>query len=287
MNRLALAAAVQRGRRALIEAGISPDDAERDAALLARGLTGWSAAEWLVRRHDIAPPDFADRFFALIARRAAREPIAYITGEREFYGRPFTVTPQVLIPRPETELLVEEARRCAAEWTAPTILDLGTGSGCIAVTLALECPDARVIATDDSAAALAIARANAVRLGASHRIEFREGAYLAGVSAPIDLLVSNPPYVAEGDRGTLPRDVADYEPAAALFGGADGLDVVRCLVPLAARGLAPAGWLLLEIGQGQDERVREIVAAADGLTLDRIRPDLQGIPRVVVARRRT
>ena len=132
-----------------------------------------------------------------------------------------------------------------------------------------------------------MARANAARLGAAGQIEFREGPYLAGAIDPVDLLVTNPPYVAEADRASLPREVAEYEPAAALFAGAAGLDVIRCVLAVAARSLSPDGWLIVEIGQGQSDRVREMIDRTAGLSLERIRPDLQGIPRVVVARRPT
>jgi release factor glutamine methyltransferase len=279
MNRLALAAAVQRGRRALIEAGISPDDAERDAALLARGLTGWSAAEWLVRRHDVAPPDFPDRFFALIARRAAREPIAYITGEREFYGRPFTVTPQVLIPRPETELLVEVA--LAALPAGGRALDLCTGSGCIAVSLALGRPGAAVVATDLSEDALALARENAAALGAV--VELATGDLWAAVHAgpPFDVVASNPPYIPAKELAGLPREVR-REPCIALDGGEDGLAVLRRIVGGAPARLAPGGTLCLEMHESHAEVLPRLCLEA-GFEKAAARRDLAGLPRLTVA----
>jgi release factor glutamine methyltransferase len=284
------------GRDALIDACADPADASRDASLLARWALGWTLENWLTRKRDRADPAFIDRFQKLIARRAAGEPIAYLTGEREFYGRRFEVTPAVLIPRPETELVVEEALRLLTSFAgagssrpdspqSPQIADIGTGSGCLAITLALERPDARVIATDISAAALAVARQNAARLGAGGRITFIEGSLLDGAVGPFDVIVSNPPYVAEADRASLPREVVEHEPGTALFGGSDGLDVIRALLPAAAAALKPRGWLVIEIGQGQSEAVHSLIDHVDGLTHRHTREDLQGIPRVVVARR--
>jgi release factor glutamine methyltransferase len=282
-----LSAAAASARDLLVGAGFAPNDAWRDAVVIARSVLGRDEAEWLVRSRDAAPPGFVEAYLRLIERRAAREPVAYITGRREFYGRTFRVTPDVLIPRPETELIIEEALRSVAGRAsndAPRIIDVGTGSGCLAITLALELPSAEVIATDVSDSALQVAQENAARLGAE-RVMFMSGSCLAAAHGPFDLIVSNPPYIAAGDRPSLPRDVADYEPAAALFAGADGLAVIRDVVTAAATALAPAGWLIMEIGQGQSDRVRQLVTDSTGLALEAVRDDLQGIPRVVVARR--
>jgi len=287
------AESVARLVRRLTDAGRAEDDSRRDVAVLARWRTGWTAAQWLVRTADAAPADFESDLAPFVDRRARGEPIAYITGEREFYGRVFLVTQDVLIPRPETELVVEEALarlqddpgRPRVPGAPPVVIDVGTGSGCLAVTLALERPDARVVATDLSGAALEIARENARRLGAE-RIEFRQGALLAGAATPVDLIVSNPPYVATADRASLPVDVVGYEPASALFGGPDGLEIIRALVPAAAAALRPNGWLVMEIGLGQRDDVRRLLEAGDRWSSIRFRPDLQQIPRVVVARRR-
>ncbi len=294
-NLAALAAA---GRRRLEAAGFDAGVAGRDAVLLARWVLGWETADWLIGSSDPPSAGVSDQFFALIDRRAAHEPIAYLTGEREFYGRAFKVTRDVLVPRPETECVVEEAlaclhardlserRRSSAERRVPSIVDVGTGSGCLAITLALERPDARITATDISAAALRVAKDNAQRLGAGSRVDFREGPFLDGLNQPVDLVVSNPPYVADRDRMALPLEVAGFEPAAALFGGgADGLDMIRALVPVAAASLAPGGSLVMEIGYGQMDAVRAIVEHTRSLTCVHARPDLQGIPRVIVAAR--
>jgi release factor glutamine methyltransferase len=280
---------VLRAHSTLQAAGLTAEDARRDAGLLARFALGWDATTWLTRRKEPAPAGFEPAFEALIARRAHREPVAYITGTREFFGRPFLVTADVLIPRPETELLIEEALfliRRTRSWNrtaSPLIADVGTGSGCIAVTLALELPAARLIATDTSTAALDVARDNARRHGVADRIEFRHGPYFAGFASPVDLVVSNPPYVPERDRASLAPEVARFEPAGALFAGADGLDAIRALVPAAAAALQPGGGLIMEVGFGQADAVRLIAEASrfDGV---RFVQDLRDISRIVVGR---
>ncbi len=279
---------VARAAASLVAAGFSPEDARRDAGVLARFALGWSLADWTARARERAPDGFGDEVDTLVARRAKHEPVAYITGVREFYGRRFRVDAATLIPRPETEGLIQAAIEIARASTAPgCIVDVGTGSGCIAISLALELPGSHVVATDISGDALDIARGNAMRLGAGHvRFErVHASAFLPPGLPPAQLIVTNPPYVPERDRQLLSRDVRDFEPAAALFAGDDGLDVIRALVPAAARALAAGGSLVMEIGAGQAGIVSDVVTHA-GLELDGIRPDLQGIPRVVVAHRR-
>jgi release factor glutamine methyltransferase len=212
--------------------------------------------------------------------RMQGKPSQYIVGHQEFYGRDFKVTPSVLIPRPETEGLVEAAlaHANAAATTTAMILDNGTGSGAVAVTLALE-TRARVIAADISPTALAIAQANARALKAPVEFALCDlGSAFAAAS--FDLIVSNPPYVAERDRATLQREVRDFEPALALFAGDDGLAVYRRLIPEAARLLRPGGWLMLELGDAAAVR-----AMLDPWHDVEIRNDLAGIPRVAIARR--
>jgi release factor glutamine methyltransferase len=284
-----LATDVRWAAEALVVAtGADAPTAWRDAELLARHVLGWDAAEWLTRQREPAPNGFTRMFGALMARRQSHEPIAYITGTREFYGRDFRVTRDVLIPRPETELVVDEA---LARLPAPTtdrvvrLAEVGTGSGCLAITLALERGDAEVVATDVSAAALAVARRNADRLGAGPRIDFREASLVDGAVSSFDVVVSNPPYVPERDRLTLDADVRDYEPAGALFSGHDGLETIRDLIPAAARALTPGGWLIMELGAGQAHDVVRL-AERRGYTAIRVAPDLAGIPRVLVARTR-
>ncbi len=188
-----------------------------------------------------------------------------------------------LIPRPETEHLVEKALELAARFDRPRIVDVGTGSGAIAVALAHSLPAAVVTAIDVSAAALAVARRNAQRNGAEERIRFVEGDLLAPLNGECsDLVVSNPPYVPEVDRSSLSVEVREYEPGLALFAGDDGLDVYRRLIPAAHTLLAPGGWIALEIGFGQEQAVRALLAAS-GFAEIAFSPDLQGIPRVACA----
>lgn len=285
------AAVADEAARRLVTAGFTPDEARTDAGVLVRSVLKWTAATWLARLRDPAPDDLPGRLDALLVRRARREPVAYIVGEREFYGRAFRVTPDVLIPRPETELVVE----AALSWLAlarpqppgPSprpfrVCDVGTGSGCIAISIACERPDVDVTATDISPTALSIARENASRLGAQ-RIEFVQGSLVAGMPGPWDLIVSNPPYIAIADRTALSADVRDYEPNTALFGGEDGLDVIRALIVEAANAIRPSGALILEIGAGQAEAVSALLSATPAFRDISFRADLQAIPRVVVA----
>jgi release factor glutamine methyltransferase len=283
---MTLAQCARAAAATLAAAGFEIDEARRDVAVIGRALLGWDEARWLVAQSQPVPSDFPARLAPLVARRASREPVAYLLGEREFYGRSFVVSPAVLIPRPETEGLVEAVLGLLATDNArpARVLDIGTGSGCLAITLALERPDVAIIATDVSRDALAIARANAARHGVDARVEFRETAFAGDLVDAVDLIVTNPPYVAEHDRGALSPDVRDYEPSLALFGGDDGLDVIRALVPHAARALRRGGWLVMEIGQGQAAAIEDIVRHA-GFDWHGTRNDLAGIPRVVVARR--
>jgi release factor glutamine methyltransferase len=278
-------AAVQRLRAA----GFTADDARRDAVVIARGVLGWSLADWLSKSRDEPPDGFQHAFEALVARRVACEPVAYLLGEREFYGRPFRVSPDTLIPRPETEGLVEAALTWMQQHRermtrSLRVVDVGTGTGCLAVTLAREsnrAPHPTIWATDISTAALDMARVNAGQLGARN-IHFRHGHLLAGLPLPVDLIVSNPPYVPGRDRDTLPADVRLFEPGEALFGGEDGLDVIRVLVPAARHALAPGGALMMEIGAGQADAVTAL-AQAHGFARVESRADLQGIARVIIA----
>lgn len=289
---MAILTAVSAAASRLESAGISGEDSRREAALLARCVLGWDAAAWLTHQREPAPPGFQEAFDILIARRVSREPMAYLIGEREFYGRPFLVTAGVLIPRPETEFVIDEAIALArtradasrGRGSETVIVDIGTGSGCIAITLALELSEAKLIATDTSAVALRVAEENARRHGVANRVEFRLAPFLAGFADTVDLVVSNPPYVPESDRASLAPEVGQFEPAAALFAGEDGLDVIRALVPRAAGALRPGGALVMEIGFGQASQVQRLVEMA-GLTDVRLVPDLQGIPRVITALR--
>jgi release factor glutamine methyltransferase len=241
---------------------------------------------WLIA-HGGEPlaTDAAATFCDLLERRFAGEPIQYICGETEFYRMPFYVDRNVLIPRPETELLVEKAVQLAPLVRRPRMLDVGTGSGAIAIALAHEWPDAVVTATDLSTAALEVAHRNAERLGFAKRVRFLQGDLLDPVvGEQFEIVVSNPPYVPENDRNTLDVEVRDYEPAQALFAGEDGLKIYRRLIPAAFGALVPGGFVALEIGYGQQEAIHALLADA-GFGGIEFTEDLQKIPRVVVARR--
>ncbi len=227
------------------------------------------------------------RFKELTLRRAKREPLQYIIGETEFWGLKFKVTPEVLIPRPETELLVEEALKSAPP--VPWILDIGTGSGCVAVAFAKKLPEAHVVATDISREALAIARGNAEAHKIGHCIEF----ILADIAPwrtfqsegrTFDLIVSNPPYIPSGEFPTLQPEVRDFEPRKALNGGPDGLDLIRRILQETPSFLKPGGTLLLEIGENQGEAVRLLAGEINGLQPKEVRKDLSGRDRILVCK---
>lgn len=265
-------ATVQSLLRELPGAGLDPAEAE----LLLAHVLGRSRSWLYAHRDDPVDPADADRFRALLARREAGEPVAYLTGRRGFWSFDLRVTPDTLIPRPETELLVERALDRLPATAELRLADLGTGSGAIAVALAHERPRARVVAVDLSPGALEVARANAAELGLAN-IEFRQGDWLAPLAGErFDLLASNPPYIAEGDPHL---DDLRHEPAPALSSGHDGLDAIRTIAREAPAHLLPGGWLLLEHGWDQGDAVRGILVAAGfaGVMTDR---DLEARDRV-------
>jgi release factor glutamine methyltransferase len=265
--------------------GPHPERALRDAEVLMMRVLGKDRAWILSHWHDEIDTHCSIPYRAVIERRRAGEPIQYIAGEAEFYGLPFRVTRDVLIPRPETEHAVEKVLELAAQFQSPRIIDVGTGSGAIAVALASKLANITVAATDLSPAALAIARENAARNCTAQRIRFIEGDLLAPVAGEtFDIVVSNPPYVAESDRASLSVEVSDFEPAQALFAGSDGLAIYQRLIPQAFAALARGGFLVLEIGYEQEDAIRELLAHA-GFGEIHFTADLQGIPRVASARR--
>lgn len=252
-----------------------------DARLLLQHLLAVSAA-WLMAHDDTAlSVTQLSRFDDLVTRRERGEPIAYLTGEREFFGRTFAVSPAVLIPRHETELLVEQALRLTQDVHQPRLADLGTGSGCIAISLALERPEAFVVAVEASAAALDVARGNAEHLGA--RVEFRLGSWCDPLDGAFDAIVSNPPYVVEGDPHLVQGDVR-FEPRSALTAGVDGLDDIRRIAAEAWPRLRPGGWLLLEHGYDQAAAVAEILERCGFCDIQHCM-DLAGILRITLGRR--
>ena len=275
-------------RARLAAAGIEPNEAALDAALLARHVLGWDLARLIACETEAPPAGFAAAFESVVSRRERREPISAVIRRREFWGLEFEVGPEVLAPRPETEIIVEEALACLNrtgldEKARPVIVDVGTGSGCLAVSLAREFPAASVIATDISPAALSLAARNARRHGVGNRVEFRQTSLLDGVAGPAALIVSNPPYIPADEIGGLPPEVREWEPLQALDGGRDGLDVVRALLADAARVLTPGGWLIMEFGSGQRDAVTTLLRGSR-LEMTRIVNDLQRIPRTLVAR---
>nr|WP_283254417.1 peptide chain release factor N(5)-glutamine methyltransferase [Ramlibacter paludis] len=256
--------------------------ARLDAQLLLLHVLGRAQGDraWLIAHDgDPLPQEQARRFAELVARRAAGEPLAYLVGNKEFFGLPLQVDARVLVPRPDTEVLVEWSLDCLQGRTAPRVIDLGTGSGAIALAIRQARTDAHVEAVDRSAAALEVAHANAHALGLPVRL--RQADWLDGATGPYDLIVSNPPYIAAGDAH-LPD--LRHEPESALVAGADGLDDIRRIVAAAPALLAPGGWLLLEHGWDQAAAVRALLASA-GLAEAQSRHDLAGIERCSGARR--
>jgi release factor glutamine methyltransferase len=261
-------------------------DAEALLLHALRGIDEDRNRAWLIAHgDDPVPPDLETQLKTLVERRLIGEPMQYITGETEFYGLPFKVTRDVLVPRRETEHLVEWVFTQAKPFERPRIVDVGTGSGAIAVTLAHHVRNAELTATDLSGAALAIAHENAMRNGVADRVRFLEGDLLAPVSSEqFDIVVSNPPYVPNTDRALIAVEVREYEPSLALFAGEDGMDVYRRLIPAAFAVLVTGGWLALEIGFSQAAEIERLLGRA-GFTNAEFLPDLQGIPRVASARR--
>jgi release factor glutamine methyltransferase len=275
---------IEAGEQRLTRAA-HPERARRDAETLVLARLGRDRAYLLTHGEDELRAADAAACEAMLARRVAGEPIQYILGEAEFYGLAFRVTPAVLIPRPETEHLVEKALSLVAKNAVLRIADIGTGSGAIAVTLAAELPQAQLTAVDLSLAALAVAQENAALNGVAGRIRFFAGDLLAPVAGErFDLIASNPPYIPEEDRATLAVEVRAHEPELALFAGADGLAVYRRLIPAAFAALEPGGWLLLEIGYGQSEAMAALLSA-HGFAAVGFTADLQGIPRVAAGQR--
>jgi release factor glutamine methyltransferase len=282
---LTLQQSLSAARARLVAAGLTGPDAAADADLLARTALGWDRARLIAELTQEVPASLEPTFSSLIERRARREPTAYIVGTREFWGLDFRVTPAVLIPRPETENIVSESLALLRDVAGPRIADIGTGSGCLAVSLAHERPDARIWAIDVSADALLVAADNAARHRVADRITFVHTRYLDGVDETFDLIASNPPYVRERDRRALSPDVR-HEPDAALYGGDEGLDAIGGVLDAALSHLRPHGWCVMEFGFGQGDEVERLIGERSGLALVRIVDDLQGIPRTAVMQRR-
>jgi len=274
---------LERGAWELERVGVA--DSRIQAELLLRHALGCSRESLLARLHQPVPAEASGHFFQLVERRRGRVPVQYVVGTQEFYGLSFRVTPAVLIPRPESEGLVEEAVRELSDAHAPRIIDVGCGSGCIGIAIAHTLAEAELVAIDQSPAALAIARENALRHGVVSRIEFLEGDLLAPLQTrDVDAIVSNPPYVPDDELDALEPEVSEHEPRQALSGGKDGVSVIERLLPEAGKALRHGGFFFMEIGHDQDERVKELVKKA-GLEHLRTVSDLAGIPRIVGAKK--
>lgn len=256
-----------------------------DAEVLLAHVLGMDRVGLYVNFDRPLERDEVDHYREVVARRGGRDPVAYIVGEKEFMGKLFSVSTAVLIPRPETELLVEAVVEELSKCEVPSplrLLDVGTGSGVIAITLAMLLPAAEVVAVDVSADALAVAARNAERHGVQHRVRFTQSDLFAGLASPLTFhcIVSNPPYIPEGGLGSLAPEVRK-EPRVALCGGQDGLDMIRRLVAGSPARLVPAGLLALEVGAGQGPALREI-AAGQGYVRVEIRPDYAGHDRLAL-----
>jgi release factor glutamine methyltransferase len=278
--------AIAEGASKLHAAGIQQE--RRTAGLLLCHAIGIDRAHLLTKSEEQIDDVKYKAYLGLVERRAAGEPVQYLTGHQEFYGLDFFVSPDVLIPRPETELLVEQALKIVDTQglKRPLIVDVGTGSGCIAITLAVNLLNARLIAIDASDRALIIGLNNAAKHQVIDRIEFLEGDLLKplvnrGLEASVDLIVSNPPYVEEDLKSSIQREVRDWEPHGALFGGVNGIEFYRRLVSECPEYLKSGGHLLFEIGCGQLEAIEGMLAGSPSLKLVEVTNDLQGIPRTL------
>jgi release factor glutamine methyltransferase len=284
-----IAEAILQGTDTLRKAGVA--EARRDAGSLAAHVLGRDRSFLLTHADDAIHQDQLETFRQCIERRATGEPLQYITGLQEFFGLDFEVTSDVLIPRPETELLVETALKLTAPSdVAPFICDVGTGSGCIAITLLHELPEAHAVAIDISPAAISVAKRNAARHSVIERVDFVVADCFAGLSngdpglSSFDLIVSNPPYVPEAAVVGLQREVRDFEPREALTAGADGLSIIRRLLLEAGGFLKKDGYFSFEIGFNQGAAVEQLIDRRRWKLLD-ILKDLQGIPRIVAVQK--
>ena len=283
-----IADAIREGTQQLREAGVA--EPRREAGSLITHVLNEDRTFILTHAEDALTEEHSERFREWLGRRASGEPLQYLTGHQEFFGLDFEVTKDVLIPRPETELLVETALKLLREPEVSSICDVGTGSGCIAISLLHERRDARAVAIDLSTRAIAVAKRNAVRHGVSERVDFVAADLFAAFrSKPVrwfDMIVSNPPYVKENALPDLQKEVRDFEPRTALAAGEDGLDIIRRLLLEAGTFLKSGGHLLFEIGYDQGSAVEELIDPHSWKLLD-IHQDLQGIPSTVALEKRT
>ncbi len=281
---MTLAQALHRAEELLRAEGI--EDAWLEAEVLLRHALGLDRHTLFASFHEPIAPDQQAAYQTLVERRLAHEPTAYILGRREFYGLDLECTPAALVPRPETELLVEEALRIAGSETKGEgtwgIVDVGTGNGAIAVALAVNLPSVRISAIDVAAEALALARRNAARHGVAGRISFVQGDLLSPLVAPVDLIVADLPYVRSGDWEALPLEIRDHEPRRALDGGPDGTAVLERLLRQAPSYLRRPGWLVAEIGDDQAARLGEVAAALFPGGSIEVKQDLGDLDRLLL-----
>lgn len=285
---MTIAQAIHQAGERLAEAGVS--NARLDAELLFCFAAKKDRAWLLSHFKDHAEQDIIIVFDGLVARRIQREPVQYITGMQEFWGMEFIVTPDVLIPRPETELIVEACISGVRHNTAPLIIDLCTGSGCIAVSLAKEMPAARIFATDASGRALTIARKNTARHGVSGRIRFFEGDLFwplseLAIRGAVDIIAVNPPYISSADAAELQPEVRDYEPKEALVAGPEGTEIQKRIIESAPEFLKSGGVLVMEMGINQADALKEMIHRSAVFKDLAVLKDLAGIERVIMARR--
>jgi release factor glutamine methyltransferase len=273
--------ALNLARRRLAEAGI--DEAPFEAEVIVREAMRLPRERLFTSMEAALLPEAETRFHAVLSRRCEREPLAYITGRREFFGLDLAITPDVLVPRPETEHVVEEVLRLVAAIRAPLVIDVGTGSGAIALAVSHSRPDATVVATDLSRGALALARRNAVLLGLEKRITFAHGDLLSTVRARAHVVAANLPYIPTREIAGLEPEIRDFEPLGALDGGDDGLTLIRRLVAEAPSRLAQDGALVLEVAAGQAATVMDLQVGSPFAAVS-VRKDLAGIERVVTFR---
>jgi release factor glutamine methyltransferase len=261
------------------------ESARLEAQILLAHVLGCKKIDLYVRHEEQPPETQRAAFRAMIKKRAEGTPVAYLVGHREFYSLEFAVTPAVLIPRPETETLVMEALRRLKPMNTPKVLDIGTGSGAVAITIAKQHTGAEITAVDVSASAIEVASGNAKTHGVADRVSFVEGdLFTPVIGRTFDLIVSNPPYIAHGEFATLDPGVRDFEPRSALDGGVDGLDFYRRIANEVPVFLAPGATILVEIGSTQEPAVRDLFAAQ--LELGPTLKDTAGRPRVITARRK-
>jgi len=276
--------AISSAEETLADAGI--ESARLDAELIVAYALGTGRAELYMRREDEIDGAAQESFRAALSRRAERCPLAYITGVKEFWSIPIRVTPDVLVPRPDTETLVEEALRIAGGTDGePRILDLCAGSGCIAAALAGELCRARFVVADLSEEALCVARENLAP--AAGRVDFVRSDLFEGLAGqpPFDMIVTNPPYIRTDELAGLPPEIAEYEPMQALCAGESGLDFISRIIEDAPGFLKPGGWLLIEMGAGQAGEIIAMATATEGYDTIRTVPDLSGTDRVISIRR--